>query len=227
MFIQNWGDTIFSSLESLWMGFIGFLPGFLSAFIVFIIGLIIAVGVAKLAKRLVSALRVDSVLDKMGFKAPMERAGMKLDFSHFMGELVKWFLIIVFLVAAFDILGLDKITEFLNSVLLYIPNVIVAVFILLIAIVVANFLEKMVKAAVLAGKLTNAGFLATVTKWAVLIFAIFAALMQLGIAPALISTLFTGFVAMIAIAGGIAFGTGGKDYAGELIKRLEKSISKD
>lgn len=226
MFAQTWGNIIFSSLETIWNGFIGFIPNFIGALIIFLIGMVIAVGLGKLAQRLVSALRVDIVLDKMGFRAPLERAGLGLDSGYFVGELVKWFLIIVFVLAAADILGLNTVTAFLNSVLLYIPNIIVAVLILLAAILVANFLERVVKAGVLASNLTHATFLATVTKWAILIFAIFAVLIQLGIAPTLINTLFTGFVAMLAIGGGIAFGLGGKDYAGELIDLLKRSITK-
>jgi hypothetical protein len=226
MFAQNWGNTIFLSLETMWGVFVGFIPEFVSAVVILLIGIIIAVGLAKLGRRLVNALKIDMILEKMGFKGPMDRAGMKLDVGYFVGELIKWFLIIVFVLAASDILGLTMVSEFLNNVLLYIPKVIVAVFILLAAIIVASFLERLVKAAVLASNFSHASFLATVTRWAVFIFAIFAALVQLGIAPTLINTLFTGFVAMVAIAGGLAFGLGGKEYAGELIDTLKKSIKK-
>ena len=109
---------------------------------------------------------------------------------------------------------------------MYIPNVIIAVFILLAALIVATFLEKVVQAAILASNFSHALFLATVTKWSIFIFAIFAALTQLGVAPNLIGTLFTGFVAMVAIGGGIAFGLGGKEYAQELIGLLKRSIKR-
>ena len=226
MFVQNWGAIIFSSLDAIWAGFINFIPGFISALIIFLIGLIIAVGLAKLARRLVNVLRLDAMLEKMGFRVSLEKAGLKLDIGYFVGELVKWFLIIAFLLAAADILGLDRISLFLNSVLMYIPNVIIAVFILLAALIVATFLEKVVQAAILASDFSHALFLATVTKWSIFIFAIFAALTQLGVAPNLIGTLFTGFVAMVAIGGGIAFGLGGKEYAQELIGLLKRSIKK-
>lgn len=226
MFIQTWGNIIFSSLEIIWNGFIAFIPSLIGAIIVFLIGMVVAVGLGKFAQRLTNILRIDTLLDKMGFGAPMERAGLKLNPAHFIGELVKWFLIVVFALAAFDILGLDTITVFLNNVLLYIPNIIVAVLIMMIAIIVANFLEKLVKTGVLASNLTHASFLGAITRWAILIFAIFASLIQLGIAPQLINTLFTGFVAMIAIGGGIAFGLGGKEYAEDLIGTLRKIIRK-
>ena len=224
MFIQNWGAIIFSSLEVIWAGFVNFIPNFIGAVIIFLIGLIIAVGLAKLAGRLVNILGFDAMLEKMGFRASLEKAGLKLNIGYFVGELVKWFIIIAFLLAAFDVLGLDKISLFLNSVLMYIPNVIIAVFILLAALIVATFLEKVVQAAILASNFSHALFLATVTKWSIFIFAIFAALTQLGVAPNLIGTLFTGFVAMVAIGGGIAFGLGGKEEAGKWLSEVKKKL---
>lgn len=225
--MQTWGDIVYGSLGTIWTGFVGFIPNFVGALIVFLIGMIIAVGLGKLVRRLIGALMIDVLLEKMGFKAPLEKAGMRLDSGYFVGELVKWFLIIAFVLASADILGLSTVTAFLGRVLFYVPNIIVAVLILLAALMVANFLEKFIKAIVLASNLTHATFLATVAKWSVLIFAIFAALIQLGVAPTLLNTLFTGFVAMMAIGGGVAFGLGGKEYAGELIGLLKKNITKE
>lgn len=227
MFVQTWGDILYGSLGTMWTGFANFIPNFIGALVVFLIGMIIAAGLGKLARRLISVLMIDVILDKMGFKAPLEKAGMRLDSGYFVGELVKWFLIIVFVLAAADILGLSTVTAFLSQVLLYVPNIIVAVLILLAALIVANFLEKLIKAIISASSLTHATFLAAVAKWSILIFAIFAALIQLGVAPMLLNTLFTGFVAMLAISGGVAFGLGGKEYAGELIGLLKKNITKE
>ncbi|OWK26660.1 MAG: hypothetical protein US76_01420 [Parcubacteria group bacterium GW2011_GWA2_38_13b] len=226
MFVQTWGTVIFSSLEAIWIGFVNFIPDFISALIIFLVGLIIAVGLAKLVRRLINILRLDSVLEKMGFRASLEKAGLKLDIGYFVGELVKWFLVVAFLLAATKILGLDEVSLFLRDVLTYIPKVIIAVFILLAALIVATFLEKVVQAAILASDFSHALFLATVTKWSIFVFAIFAALTRLDVAPNLIGTLFTGFVAMVAIGGGIAFGLGGKEYAQELIGLLKRSIKK-
>lgn len=224
--MQNWGNIVFSSLEIIWTGFVNFIPGFISALVIFSIGLIIAVGLAKATRRLIDALRIDSMLEKIGFRVSLEKAGLKLDIGYFVSELVKWFLIIVFLLAAAKILGLERISLFLDNVRMYIPDVIIAVFILLASLVVATFLEKVVQAVVLASNFSHALFLAAVTKWSIFIFAIFAALTQLGVAPNLIGTFFTGFVAMIAIGGGIALGLGGKEYAQELIGLLKKNIKK-
>ncbi|PJA64152.1 MAG: hypothetical protein CO160_00110, partial [Candidatus Portnoybacteria bacterium CG_4_9_14_3_um_filter_43_11] len=124
-----------------------------------------------------------------------------------------------------DILDLSEVTVFLKQVLLYIPQLIIAVLILLAAVLIANFLQRLVKASVEAAGLGSANFLATVTKWAIMVFAILAALLQLGVVPTLIQTLFTGFVAALVISFGLAFGLGGKDLAAQILEKIKKDIS--
>ena len=225
MFIQTWAEVITTSLQTLWVGFIGFLPSLLGAIVVFIIGWMIATLLGKLAKQIVQTLRIDQILSKMNLKRNLERANLKLDSGKFIGELVRWFFIIVFMMAATDILGLSQVTDFLKQVILYIPQLMVAVLILLAALLIANFLEKLVRASVEAAGLKSANFLAMVTKWAILIFAILAALLQLGIVPALIQTLFTGIVAALVVSAGLAFGLGGRDMATQILNKLRKDVT--
>lgn len=225
MLVQTWGEVITASFQTLWAEFIGFLPGLLGAVIIFIIGWAVAVALGKLAAQVIRLLRIDQILEKMGFERALDRTGLKLDSGKFIGELVKWFLIIVFLMAAVDILGLVQVTEFLKQVLFYIPRIIVAVLILLVAVMVADFLQRLVRASVEAAELKSANFLGAVTKWSVLIFALLAALIQLGIARSLIQTIFTGLVAALAIGFGLAFGLGGKDLASQLLAKLKNEVS--
>ena len=224
MVIQTWTEVITSSLQLLWTGFISFLPGFLGAIIIFIIGWVIASILGKLSAQIIRVLRIDSILEKMGLKKSLERANLNLDSSKFISELVRWFFIIVFLMAATDILGLVQVTDFLLRVLLYIPQLIIAVLILLAAVLIANFLQKVVKASVEAAGFDSANTLAAITKWSILVFAVLAALMQLGIAPALIQTIFTGFIAALVISSGLAFGLGGKDFAASILNKFRKDI---
>ena len=118
MTIQTWTEVITASLQSLWSGFINFLPTFLSAIIIFMIGWAIAAVLGKLSGQIVRVLRIDGILEKMGFKKNLERANLNLDSSKFISELVRWFFIIVFLMASTDILGLFQVTDFLSRVLL-------------------------------------------------------------------------------------------------------------
>jgi hypothetical protein len=128
--------------------------------------------------------------------------------------------VIVSILAASDILGFATLSEFLREVLLYIPNVVVGVLIMLAAIILANFLKDIVKASVKSAKLTGYKFLGSLTWWAITVFGFLAAISQLGIAQDIVNTLVAGFIAMIALAGGLAFGLGGKNYAEYLISRL-------
>jgi hypothetical protein len=140
---------------------------------------------------------------------------------------VKWFFVIVALIAATDILGWEQLTSYLQEIVLFVPNVVIAVIILLAGILLSNFVQRVVKSAVEAAKLTSAGFLSGIAKWAILIFSFMAAFVQLEIAPDLIRVLFTGLVFMIALAGGLAFGLGGREHASKFLDRLKKDISSE
>lgn len=222
MYVQNWAALVANSLQSLWAGTIGVIANILGALIVLIIGLIVAGGIGALVERFVKIIKLDRVLIGLGLKEHFERAGIAINTGKFFGKLVYWFLVVVFLLAATDILGFYSLSNFLRDTLLYIPNVIVAALILLASVIVANFLRKLVRVSVRGAKLHASNFLGSLTWWAVVIFGFLTALSQLGIAVAIINSLVTGFVAMIAIAGGIAFGLGGKDYAASLISKLKQ-----
>jgi len=220
MVLQTWTEVTISAFQSLWEELISFLPNFLGALIVFFIGWAIAVGLQKLITQLLRALRIDPILEKIGTAKFFERAEIKMDFAGWI-----WFLILVFLLAATDILKLGDVSVFLRSVLGYIPNVVVAIVVLLLAIWLASVLKRIVHASVSASNIRAAAFLGTVTHWAILIFGLFAALIQLGIAPVLLQTVITGVIAMLAIAGGLAFGLGGKEAASNFLNKLRKEIS--
>lgn len=222
---ESWTDAITGALQEVWVEFATFLPKVLVAVIVFIIGWIIAVSIAKIVHELIKATRVDHLLGRLGAQAPLQRAGLRLDVGMFIGGIVKWFIALVFLLAASNILGLNEVSLFLRDVLNYIPNVFIAAVILLVSVMVANLLQRLVVSSVAATGLTSANFLGSVTKWSVMIFAVFAALVQLQIAPSLINTMFIGIIAMLAIAGGLAFGLGGKEHASAFITRLREEIA--
>lgn len=220
MLVQSWTDVIVTSLQGLWVGVINFLPNLLGALIVLVIGLVVAAGLSALVERLFQAIRLDAFLARLGIQPYFERAGIKLRGAYFLGQLVNWFLIVAFLLAASDILKLQALSVFLRDVLFYLPNIVVAVLIMLAAVVLGNFLKRVVIASVLSAKLHAAHFLGTLTWWAVIIFGVFAALAQLNIAVTIINTLVTGVIAMFALAGGLAFGLGGRDYAAHLLQKL-------
>lgn len=224
MVLQLWTEVLASSLQDLWLGFIAFVPRLTGSVVILIIGLIVAAGLGALVERSVKLLKLDNVLTKAGAEKYFKRAGIKLNVPGFFGRITYWFIVIAFILTSSDILGFNALSAFLKSVLLYIPQVLVAALIILVAVVVGNVLRNVVKASVLGAKLHAANFLGTVTWWSVVIFGLLAALSQLGIAVAIINTLVTGFVVMIALAGGIAFGLGGKEYASDLLEKLREQV---
>ncbi len=168
--------------------------------------------------------KIDEVGEKMGMDQLSARSGVKLTISGALSWLFKWFALIVVFLAASDILGLDQVSDFLDQVLLYIPKVVAAAAILLVGMLVARFLGKLVRASVQAAGLTSADLLGSVTQWAVTVFAVLATLSQLNVAKSFVDTLFTAFVYMLAIAGGLAFGLGGKDHASKVLDKIERDI---
>ena len=156
----------------------------------------------------------------------VKRSGYNLNSGRFLGVLVKWFVIIVFLLTALDILGLTDVRYFLGDVVVsYIPNVIVAVLILIVAVIVADAMQKIVVASVKAAHVKSAHLLGVITKWSIWIFALVAALIHLGIAPELIQTIVMGIVFAAALAVGLAFGLGAKDAAGRITERVIHNIT--
>lgn len=220
-------DVIQSSVLGLWSSVIAYLPNVLGAILVFIIGVIVASVLQTVVLKVVQLLRVDELVGKLDVKATFEKAGIRLHVGTLLGWIVKWFFVIVALVAATDILGWDQVTNYLREVVLYIPNVIVAVIILLAGILLSTFVRNVVKTAVDAAELASADFLSGIAKWAILLFSFMAALVQLQIAQGLINTLFTGLVAMLSLAGGLAFGLGGKEHASRALDRLRRDLSSE
>jgi len=211
-------------MRDLYTRLIGFLPNFLVAVIILVVGLVVAMFVAKLVKQVLQSLKLDEAADKLGLDEISSRTGMKLSVSGAIAWLVKWFLLLAIFLAAADILGLTQIALFLNSVLVYIPDVIAAAAIMLVGSMVARFLARLVRHSVKAAGLASADLLASITQWAVMVFTVLATLNQLGVASAFVQTLFTGIIAMVAIAGGLAFGLGGKEHANKVLNMIERDI---
>ncbi len=221
---QNYLNDVREPLENLYNGFVDFLPEFLVAVIVLVVGWILAAIIARGIKTLLQSAKVDEFGDRMGLDQVSQRTGIKMSIAGTIAWLVKWFLLVALFLAAADILGLDQIAEFLRRVLDYIPNVVAAAAILLAGLMLARFLARVVRGSVQAAGLSSADLLAAVTQWSIAVFTILAALQQLGIAPDLIGTLFTAFVYMIALAGGLAFGLGGKEHASRVLDKIERDI---
>ena len=222
----TWGDVILESFQNLWAGMVEFIPKIVVSLAIIVIGWVIGALLGRVVTQLLKSIRVDEALSKTGIQQAFEKGGIQLNSAGFVGGLVKWFIIVVFLVASFDVLGLTQVNVFLQQVVLsYLPQVIIAVLILLAAAVIGDVMKKIVSASARTAGIESASLAGTITRWAVWIFAVLAALLHLGIAQSLINTLFTGFVVAFSLALGLAFGLGGQEAASRLIEQIRQEIS--
>jgi hypothetical protein len=224
--IQNWSTVLQGSFQDVWMGFARFVPNLIIAIVIFIIGWFVGNLLGRVAAQIIRSIKIDHALRTAQVDQFLKRAGFNLDSGAFIGGLVEWFVIVVFMIASFEVLGLTQVNGFLQQVVLvYLPQVIVAALIILVAAVIAEAMQKVVTGAAVASGIKSASFAGIVTRWAIWIFGILTALFQLGVASAFIQTLFTGVVVAIAIALGLSFGLGGQEAAARFIERVRQEIA--
>ena len=210
--------TFGNAMNNLFTEIVLFLPNLLAGILILIIGLIVASVLGSIARKAVQYAQLDRLAGDSETTAHLKESGIEFSPSGMVGWIVKWFFIIVTFIAVAEIFGLVQVTAFLNSVMLYIPNVVAAVLILIIGIVVGDVLQKIVRASAGASRVVsgNGEVLGSVARWAVVIFSLFAALSQLGIAENLIQILVAGIVLALAIS----IGLGSKDKVKSIIDRL-------
>jgi len=224
--VNTWSSALTNSFQDLWQGVLFFAPKLIIAFLIIVIGWMVGALVGRVVAQIVRSLKVDEALRKAGADDALARGGIMLNAGGFLGGLVKWFIIVVFLVAAFDVLNLSQVNLFLQTVVLqYLPQVIVAVLILLVAAVIADVMQRVVVTSARAAEIRSARFLGSVTKWSIWIIALLAALFQLGIAATFVQTIFTGFIIALSLALGLSFGLGGQETAARLLEKVRSEIS--
>lgn len=225
--IDTWATILATTVQSMWIELARVMPSMLVALVLLILGWIVGMGLARIVSQVVDTLKVDAALRSAGVDKLVERAGHTMNAGAVLGGLVKWFVIAIFLVAALEVLNLTQVTAFLSQVVFfYLPQVIVAVLILLIAAVVADFTQGVVVSAAKAAEIGSPYFVGSVARWSIWIFAILAALDQLAVASAFVQTLFTGIVVAVSLALGLSFGLGGQQAAGRYIERVSAELGK-
>jgi hypothetical protein len=224
---ENLGNSVTSALSDSLVATANLLPKLLIAIIIFIIGVIIAALLRAALMRLLNAINFEKILESTGIPQALKKAETSLTITGLLGELLRWFIILIFLIPSVDQLGLGAVNDVLKSLLLYIPNVAVAVIIVSIGAVFAKIARDFVTATATGLGTQAAQIVGEVARWAIIVFALLAALNQLGVAKDLIRILFTGFVLMVALAGGLAFGLGGKNPAERILTKFLDRIVKD
>ena len=220
--MSNLVDILGQALVGTGIAIIAFLPNVIVAVILFALGWIFGSILGHTASHLVNMLRVDKALDKAGLEKISQRAGVNVSVSGFIGGVIKWLIIVAFTIASSEILGLTQVTQLLSNILTYIPNVIIAAIVLVMATLIADFVYKLVSHSVRAAGVKG-DFAAQVAKWAIVIVGgVFPALAQLKIAEGLIQILFTGIVFTISLALGLSFGLGGRDAAAKAVEKMKE-----
>ena len=210
------------ALESQYGSISNMAPYILGALIVFIYGLILAELVYRGLIAMSKKLKLEYIAEKVGLEHYLKRTKAKITSSHVIAKTVKGYLIFVFFVEATKIAHLTQVADFLTSIISYVPNVIIAIFIMLIGMRVGNTMNSLIRTSLSFAQSNTANVLGIAAKYVIFIFAVLAALSELAIAEILIQSLFIGFVAMLTLAGGLAFGLGGKDIVKELLEAIKK-----
>lgn len=218
--VNSIGQSVIMSLNNGIAAVVNFVPKFIAGLIILLIGIIIASLVKRLVLEAFRVLRIEAFLKRYGL--PDSRG--ELAWSNILAEIVRWFVIVLFLIPTADVWGLPQIVTVLNTFLLYLPNVFVSAIIAMIGVVFARLAHDVVLASVKNVSKDTSQAIASVTRWAIIVFVFLAVLNQLGVAAELVRILFTGFVAMVAIAGGIAFGLGGQNTARDILEQIRKRL---
>jgi len=197
-----------------------FLPELIGAIIIFVVGLIIAKLVKMGIVKLLKLVRFDSAADKTGVKGFLDKGNIVKTPSEIIGSLVYWFVMILVLIASMDALGLPIVSDILNNIFLYIPNVVAAIIVLILGILFGNLLSAVVRTAASNAGLTTAEGLGKTALYAIVVFSGAIALMQLGIGGEIVSSAFGLAFGAVALAFGLAFGLGGREAAAEYLKKI-------
>lgn len=217
-------EVFLSPFADLWNGIVAVLPRLVVAVVIFTIGWLIAKVVYKAIIKVGKKLKLDEAVKPMA--GAIEKAGYSLKIGKSIAFLVKWFIVIGSLIIALDLLNLGTTKGLLAGIISYIPQVIIAIFVLVAGIALANFIKKLIKGSTSVLNVKSAGFLANLSRITLIIFTVLISLNVIGFNSEVINILFMGAVAMIALAGGLAFGLGGQKAAAEAIEDVKRTINK-
>ncbi|MHB8595210.1 MAG: mechanosensitive ion channel family protein [Ktedonobacteraceae bacterium] len=223
--VTNWGEAVLTSLGNALNLVLTFIPKLIGFLIILLIGWLIATAISKAVVFLLRKVGFDNMANRIGLTRMEQRVGMRLDPAGVLGKIVYWFVLLIFLIPAVDSLGLTSVSNILNSIIAYIPNVFVAIIVLFLGTLLATFVADIVRGFTSGANVGSPSVFAGIARWAIIGFAALIALEQLQIAPALMNILFTAIIGAVAIAFGLAFGLGGQETARRLLARSENTVT--
>jgi hypothetical protein len=218
--VRSAGEALRASLAGALNTVLGILPRLLGFAVILVAGWLVSSLLARGVAVVLQAVRFNDLARRSGFAGFVQKMGLRQDAATVIAGVVKWFVRLITLVAAFDLLGLPAVSVVLQQLLLWLPNLVVALLVLVIGGLAANALSQLVRGTTAEAGFSNPEILAAVTKVAVWAFAIVVAVNQLGIATTLVNTLLVGVVGALALASGLAVGLGGRDRAAQILDRL-------
>ena len=222
--VTDWGQALLTSFTSALALVFAFIPKFIGFLVIMLVGWLVAKALGKAVTFLLRKIGFDNFSNRIGLTRFEQRMGIRLDPADFLGRIVFWFVILVFLVPAFESLGLTSITLILNELISYIPSVFVAILILFLGTLLATVVADIVRGAIATAGIGNPNVFAEISRWAIILFATMMALTELSIATAIVLELFGAIVFGSALAFGLAFGLGGRDAARRLIESSETAL---
>ena len=213
-------ELINTILFDFFKNFGNYMPNLFGGLLILVVGLLIG----SIVKQLILTVVTFSKIDLLFHKTKLIKKEEVNVWTEVLSEILKWMLIIVFLVPALEVWGLSRATSVVNQILFYLPNVVVAVVIAFVGILASNLTSDLIRHSVKTMGSTASNSLAVFTRGTIMFFTVLVVLNQLGVAQDLIRILFTGIVAMLSLAGGLAFGLGGKELAKELLEELKNKL---
>jgi small-conductance mechanosensitive channel len=205
--------NILQSLQNALSTFLEYIPQLFGAIIILVIGYIVARILKAVVSRILQGIGFDSWMERGGIKQFLDRAQTRETPATVLGTLVFWLVFIIAITMAADALGIRQVSEVLGQLIAYIPSIIAAILILVLAALLANFLAGIVRGA------TGSDLLSNIARYAIIIYAAFAAITELGIAVQLTAPTFLIVLGAVALAAAIAFGFGAQGVAKDIVEK--------
>jgi hypothetical protein len=223
--VIEWKNLVLEPVTQMLTRIMAYLPVLLGALVILIVGWIVAKTIKRLVDWLLKTIRFDTLADKAGISAILRKGDLKISAREVVSSIVYWLIIIMVLVMTVDAMGLPKSSDVLSSLFAYVPKVIAALLILIVAMFLANFVSGIVRTAASNANLPKPEIFAGISRWAIIIFAVTISLEQLGIAPLLVTATFNIILGGVCLALALAFGLGGKDAAARYLEELKQKRS--
>ena len=227
MLLNSWAVILQDAFQDVFRTFVNFVPNVIGAILFLAIGWLVGVVLARIVTQVFKAIKLDAALRYAGAESILTKAGIQLNSAGFMGALVKWLVIITFLMFSLNVIGLGQAAVFIKDAIgVILPQVVLAAAILIITAVVAKFVDGIVTSSAKATGVDSATFIGNLAKWAIWVMGALTAFAQLGVDASFIYTLFTGVVVAFSLAFGLAFGLGGQEAAGQYLEKLRADMKK-